>query len=81
MAGQARDHVGPAEEDAGLGSAEELVAARGHQVGAGGQGAGGVGLVGQQRVGREQAAAQVGDQRHIMGVGQRPQLVETAPPR
>ena len=72
--GRARgDQVGPAGDDAGLGTAEQLVAAEGHQRGAGGQRLAGRGLalqprrwaVGQPRARRvEQAGADVGDHGH-----------------
>ena len=50
MPGEAAYQVGPAEQQAGLRAAEELVAAGRDQVGAVAQRGGGAGLVGQQRV-------------------------------
>ena len=64
-----RDHVGATEHDARLRAAEQLVTAGGDDVGAFGQRGGGVGLVGQQRVRREQPAAEVCDQGQVVCCG------------
>ena len=76
MPGDGADGVSSAEQQPGLGTAEQLVATGGHHVGPGGQRRCGVGLVGQQRVGGEQPAAQVGHQRDPVLIGQGAQLGE-----
>ena len=58
------DQVAAAEQQPGLRAAEQLVAARGDQVGPGAQGGGGVRLAGQQRLRGEQAGPDVGDHGH-----------------
>ena len=63
LSAQRLDRLGAAEHQAGLRTAEQLVAAAGDQVGAGAQRAGHVRLVRQQRVRAQQAAADVDDHR------------------
>ena len=70
MPGQSPDEGGVAQEQSGLWAAEEFVTAGDHQVGAGGQRRRGVGFVGEQRVGLQQATADVGDQRDVVRVGE-----------
>jgi hypothetical protein len=65
------DEVGAADQDAGLGAAEQLVAGEGDEVGAVGDGFGRRGFVGQAPAGEvgEGAAAQVFDEGQAVGVG------------
>ena len=77
MPPQPLDEFGVAEQQAGLRSAEQLVAARGDEVGAVAQHRRGVGLVGQQRVRGQQPGADVDDQRDV----QLRQVRRPGPPR
>ena len=64
MAREAGDRLRPAQHQARLRSAEQLVAAGGDQSGAGPQPGVGVGLVGENRVRREQAGPDIADHQH-----------------
>ena len=68
--------LGPAEHDAGLRTAEQLVTAAGDHIGTRGERGRGVGFVGQQRIGGEQSAAQVGHQRYPLVLHQVTKLAQ-----
>ena len=74
VAGEARDHLASAQQDPGLRTAEELVAAGDDHVGARGEGRGGIGLVGQRGLGAQQSRAEIGDQRQPVLVRERGEL-------
>ena len=71
------DRGGPPDGDPGLRAAEQLVAAEGDDVGAGGDAVAQRGLLGEQRQRRESAAAEVVDEHRAALVGERRQLLQS----